>query len=393
MDIAYDPLLLADDPYPAYRRLRAEEPVYRGQTGEGISFWALSRFADVQAAAVDWESFSSAEGNDLDDTGLLFGPAPAMDCADPPQHTRMRNVLRKMFSASVINERFAPLVHRKVRSAVSELAGQEDVDFAEGLAYSLPAGLICELLGFPRSDHGQLRAWHSRLLAKIPGSMSLPPDAMSAHREMWQYLTEQLADRRKSPRDDLLSVLASAQLGGALSQDEVLANVMFLFDAGIVSTNSTIASALLHMHEFSDQWQLLRRSPAISASAVEEFLRFDAPFHWFKRVTTREVKFHDVSIPAGARVILIWASANRDERRWEDSEKLLLDRPVKSHLTFSTGIHHCVGSLFARLELKVLFEELAARMVDYEITGAVKRRVTPSERTIVSLPARVLWEK
>ncbi|WP_327303573.1 cytochrome P450 [Streptomyces sp. NBC_01298] len=393
MNLSYDPLQLADDPYPVYRNLRAEAPVYHGQTAEGVTFWALSRYDDVEAAALDWETYSSAEGNDLDDTGLLFGPAPAMDCADPPRHTRMRGALRKEFSPAVIRARLGPVIQRKVQAAVDRLAGQEVVDFADELAYPLPAGLICDWLGFPEDDHDQLRRWHSVMLERSPGMMELPERATAARDEMWEFLDRELADRRARPRDDLLSVMARAQLAGELTQDEALANVLFLFDAGIVSTNAIIASALFHLRDAPDQWRLLRRNPDVAPSAVEEFLRFDAPFHWFKRVTTREVELHGTRIPAGERVILIWASANRDERRWENADRLVLDRPVQRHLSFNIGIHHCLGAGVARMELQALFRALAERMVEYEITGPVERRVTPSERTIVSMPAKVRWAR
>ncbi|MFD9948483.1 cytochrome P450 [Nonomuraea sp. NPDC059023] len=391
MELTYDPLQLAEDPYPVYRRLRSEAPLYHGQTVEGVDFWALSRFADVEAAAMDWRTYSSAQGNDLDDTGLLFGPAPAMDCADPPRHTRIRGVLRKEFSAGKVRARLEPMVRDKVSALIDRLARQESVDIARDLSYPLPAGVICAWLGLPASDQEQLRAWHSTMLERNPGMIELPAQAMAARDEMWEYLSRELAKRRTRPGDDLLSVLSGAMLAGELSHDEALANILFLFDAGIVSTSATIASAFVHLRDNPDQWELLKAKPEIVPGAVEELLRFDAPFHWFKRVTTREVEVHGTRIPAGERVILIWASANRDERRWHDSGSLLLDRPVQRHLSFNIGIHHCLGVAAARLELIALFEELTARLIDWEIDGPIERRVTPSERTITSLPAKARW--
>ena len=388
--IDYNPLLLEPDPYPTYRRLPDEAPVYRGHCDAG-EFWALSRFADVQAAARDWETFSSAEGNDLDDTGLLFGPGPSMDICAPPIHTRQRAALKREFRREVVETRLQPVARRKVRQLLDRLADTDQFDFAQEFGYPLPFGVICDWLGLPATDHEQLMRWHATMLSRTPGKAALPPGAMSAQREMFDYLREAVTWRRAKPQDDLLTVLAGALDGGVMSEDEVLANAFFLFDAGIVSTSALLSSALLHLHTFAEQRQLLWSHPELVPTAVEEMLRFDAPFQWFTRVTTREVELHGVPIPVGARVVLIWASANRDERHWTDPDELRVNRRPQRHLSFSDGIHHCLGNGLARMEARVLLEELIPALTDYHIVGPVERRITPSERTIVRLPLAVRW--
>lgn len=388
--LSYDPLLLEQDPYPIYRQLRAEAPVYEGQTN-GIRFWALTRFEDVQAAAREWKTFSSAEGNDLDDTGMLFGPAPAMDLCDPPAHTRMRTVLRHEFTPRAVRENIEPLVRSKVRALVDVLRERDTVDFAYDLAYPLPMAMICDWLGLPAGDQEQIRRWHGDMLDRVHGRVELPQHAIRARDEMWGYLEEAVADRRARDRDDLLSVLVRALAADRLTHDEVLANTLFLFDAGIVSTSALISSSLLHLRRFEDQRQLVRRSPELIPGAIEELLRFDAPFQWFTRVTTHDTEVRRVPIPEGARVVLVWASANRDERRWEHADRIVVTRPHRRHLSFSEGIHHCLGAPIARMEVRILFEELMPLLADYEFTEPPKRRITPSERTIVNLPARVQW--
>lgn len=388
--LSYDPLLLERDPYPIYRRLRDEAPVYEGETN-GIRFWALTRFEDVQAAARDWETFSSAEGNDLDDTGLLFGPAPAMDLCDPPAHTRMRDVLRRHFAPRAVTGLLEPLVRREVRALVAALRERETIDFAHDLAYPLPLALICAWLGLPESDHEQIRGWHAGMLDRVPGQTRLPAHAVAARDELWAYIAQAVADRRAHERDDLLGVLVRALEAGRLTHDEVLANALFLFDAGIVSTSALISSAFLHLRRFEDERQALRRSPELIPGAIEELLRFDAPFQWFTRVATRDVEVRGVAIPAGARVVLVWASANRDERRWERPDRIDVTRRHRRHLTFSEGIHHCLGAPVARMEVRILFEQLMPLVAGYELTAAPVRRITPSERTIVHLPARLEW--
>lgn len=388
--LSYNPLLLEDDPYPVYRRLRDEAPVYCGVTA-AREFWALSRYADVEAAARDWSTFSSAQGNDLDDTGLLFGPAPAMDLADPPVHTRHRQALKHVFAPHLVSTRLEPLVRRKVARFIAEIREREVVDIAHDLAYPLPASLIGDWLGFPESDRERIRRLHDLTLDRVPGRIELPEHAVRARDELWEYIRAAMDERRRCGRDDVLTAIARAHASGELSEDEAMANALFFFDAGIISTAALIGSAFLHFQAFPDQLQLLRDTPGLIPSAVEELLRFDAPFQWFTRVTRRDVHLHGAVIPAGARVVLIWASANRDERQWEAPDAFIVTRRQQRHLTFSAGIHQCLGAPIARMEVRVLLEQLLPLIAGYHIAGPVKRRITPSERTIVSLPIQIEW--
>ena len=390
---AYDPLRLDVDPYPTYCWLRAEAPLYKGYTSSVGRFWALSRFDDVQAAARDWETFSSAHGNDLDDTGDLFGPAPAMDLCDPPIHARQRQVLRSEFGLRAVREKLESNARRKIRALIDRLAECDEVDLADDLGYTLPASVIFEWLGFPATDHAEIRRWHRGMLERVLGVMELPADAVALRDQLWAYLEQELATRRAVPGDDLMTVLANAVADGRLSKEEALANALFLLDAGIVSSSALIANTFLHLHRDTRQMTMLREQPQAIPAAIEELLRFDAPFQWFTRVTTRDVVIHETLVPAGERIVLIWASANRDERRWENADRLVLDRAPQRHLSFSEGIHHCLGAPIARMEMRLLLEELLPRLVDYELAGKVERRITPSERTIVRLPARVVWTR
>ena len=389
-DLEYDPLELEADPYPLYRRLRDEAPVYAGRTNGG-EFWALSRFADVQAGARDWATFSSAEGNDLDDTGLLFAPAGELSSADPPAHTRLRDAVRKEFGARAVRTNLEHTVRSTARELIGGLVEARTVDFARDLAYPLPAAVIAGWLGFPEADRPELARWHAAMLERIPGRVGLTEAGLRASQEMRDYVSAAIVARRAHACDDLLGVLVRAEAAGDLSEVEVLGSVLLLFVAGISTTSALIASALLHLHRFADQRRLLRRSPELIPQAVEELLRFDAPFQWFTRVATRDVRVHGTAIPAGGRVVLVWAAANRDERRWADADELVITRASERHLAFGEGIHHCLGAPLARMEARIALEELMPRLIDYELEGTVARRFTPSERTIVRLPAAVEW--
>jgi cytochrome P450 len=389
-DVGYDPLDLEADPYPAYRRLRDAAPVYAG-VSHGGEFWAISRFEDVQAVARDWDTFSSGEGNDLDDTGLLFGTEGELTSADPPLHTRLRAAVKKEFGTGAVRIRLEGIVREQTRELISGLRERDVVDVAGDLAHPLPAAVMCGWLGFPARDHAQISAWHAAMLGRIPGRVGLTEEGLRAGGEMRAYVREALRRRRGGQSDDLLAVLFEAMASGLLTEIEALGATMLLFVAGTSTTSALISNSFLHLHRFGDQLQLVRRSPELIPQAIEELLRFDAPFQWFTRVATRDVDIHGVSIPAGGRVVVIWASANRDERRWPRADELVVTRERRRHVSFGEGIHHCLGAPLARMEARIVLEEALPILADYHPMGAVERRFTPSERTIVRLPIAVRW--
>ena len=389
-DVRYDPLDLEGDPYPAYRRLRAAGPVYAGVT-HGLPFWALSRFDDVQAAARDWATFSSDGGNDLDDTGLLFGAAGELTSADPPLHTRLRAAVKREFSTGAVRMRLEQTVHETTRKLLAGLREREAVDIARELAYPLPATVMSGWLGFPAHDHGRLARWHALMVERAPGRVGLTDEGLRAGEEMRAYVREALRGPRTHDEDSLLSVLGDATAAGDLTEDEALGGALLLFVAGISTTSALISNSFLHLHRFGDQLRLLRRSPELIPQAVEELLRFDAPFQWFTRVATRDTEINGAPIPVGGRVVLVWGSANRDERRWPRPDELVIDRERRRHVAFGEGIHHCLGAPLARMQARIVLEQVLPILADYQPTGVVERRFTPSERTIVSLPVAVRW--
>ena len=391
-DIRYDPLDLEGDPYPAYRRLRDATPVYAGVT-QGVPFWAVTRFDDVQAAARDWETFSSGAGNDLDDTGLLFGAEGELTSADPPLHTRLRAAVKKEFGTGAVRIRLEQTVRDTTRKLLAGLREHDVVDLARDLAYPLPASVMCGWLGFPAPDHARLARWHTLMVERAPGRVGLTDQGLRAGAEMRAYVREALRRRSGAEADDLLSVLADATAAGSLTEDEAVGGAMLLFVAGISTTNALISSSFLHLSRFDDQLRLLRRSPELIPQAVEELLRFDAPFQWFTRVAARDTAIRGVPIPAGGRVVLVWGSANRDERRWPQPDELVVNRKRQRHVSFGEGIHHCLGAPLARMEARLVLEQVLPVLADYQPTGVIERRFTPSERTIVSLPLAVRWER
>jgi len=384
--VPWNPLVALDDPYPVYRRLRDEDPVHHDDEHD---LWALSRFDDVQAAAKDWETFSTSQGgrgNDLDDTYQLFLPAGDLAGVDPPIHTRLRGALRLAFSPSALRVRFEPIVRRKVIELIEAFEDAGRADFARDLARPLPGTTMFSWFGFPEADHPQLLAWFGELLERDPGETALPARAVAGRDRMREYMVAAAAERRAAPREDLMSFLVAAQERGELSADELLGASMLLFVAGITTTSGLISNSLLHLDRFPDQRDRLRDDPAVIPAAIEELLRFDAPIQVLGRTATRPVELHGRTIPGGARVGLIWASANRDERRWDDPDVLDIGREPQRHVSFGDGIHHCLGAPLARLEARIVFEELFRRIPEYAVTGPIIRIKTPTDRALESLP-------
>jgi cytochrome P450 len=382
----WNPLVPLDDPYPVYRRLRDEAPVYHVANPD---LWALTRFEDVQAASQDWETFSSSAGgtgNDIDDTYQLFLPAGDMAGVDPPLHTRLRGALRLAFSPSALRSRFEPIVRRKVNELIDTFADAGRADFARDLARPVPGTTMFAWFGFPESDHPQLLGWFQDMLERDSGVRALPARALAGRDSLREYIRAAADERRASRREDLLGFLVDAQAAGQISEDELLGGSMLLFVAGITTTSGLISNSLFHLAGFPDQRELIRRDPAILPAAIEELVRFDAPLQALARTTTRDVPIHDDVIPAGARVALVWASANRDERRWSEPDRLDITRPAQRHVSFGEGIHHCLGAPLARLEARIVFEELFRRIPDYAVSGPVVRIRTPTDRALESLP-------
>ena len=380
--VEYDPFLFYEDPYPIYRGLRDEAPVYLNPERR---LWVLSRFDDVQRAGRDWRTFSSAEGVDIDDSRL--GPGSFLD-ADPPRHDELRKLLHADFSPAALR-RLEPLIAAKVDALVSALLERGSVDLVDELARRLPVSVVCDLLGAPAEDHPQLEAWYAGMLHREPGRPEVTETAERATREMRDYIVAAVTERMVAPRDDLFSTIAVAHSEGRLTMEEVDGMCRLLLLAGVHTTSSLIANTLMLLEDRPGDRRALGADPARIPTAVEELLRFLAPVQSGARVTTAEVELHGTVIPRAERVLLLWASANRDERRYPDPDTLDLGRTPLRNVAFGEGIHFCLGAPLARLESRIAFEALFTRIPEYEIVGPVERHFTFLERGIARLPAVV----
>jgi cytochrome P450 len=378
--VSFDPLAGYADPYPIYARLRADSPVYYN---EDRGLWALSRFEDVQRAARDIEAYTSTEGVDLDENTELYAPGAVVDL-DPPDHTRLRSVLREDFTPRAVRAR-EPATRARVKSLVGQLLERGGGDFVQLVARPLPVWLLCDLLGFPIEDHPYLDQLYEGLQAREAGKLELPAQAWRARDEMAAYIDSAIEERERRAGSDLLSTMVA----GEMTREELVSLCLFMFFAGINTTIGLLSYGIYWLAQFPEERDVLAKEPARMTAGVEELLRFDAPVQWTRRVTTRPVQLHDTTIPERASVLLLWGSANRDGRRYERSEELNVAREQKRHMAFGEGIHHCIGAPYARLEARLVLEELLSHAPRYEIAGPVGRLVAPGERILAQLPLAV----
>ncbi|MGH2946746.1 MAG: cytochrome P450 [Solirubrobacteraceae bacterium] len=378
----YDPLDLAthDDPYPAYRALRRDHPLYRN---EDRGFWAFSRHADVARAAQDWQRFSAGPEGERTMVDGFWGIRPAdYVAADNARHTVLRQVLRHDFSASAISALESQL-REIARRLVDRIAEEESADFVTALARPLPARVLCLLAGLPLEDAPRIDAWNRALWHRTPGGTTLPDCLFAAEAEARERV--EALSREPSPRA-IMRTLREAERAGTISHGELVDIGVLIIAAGMKTSSALIATALQLLAEHPDQQALLAAEPRLAPAAVEEVLRYDSPTQFFARITTADVATEHGTIPRGDRVLMLFGSANRDERRYRDPERFDVRREPQRHLAFGHGIHHCIGAALARLEARVCLEVVLGRLRALAPSGEARRSYTPAERELAFLP-------
>lgn len=396
-DLYWDPFSheIDDDPFPYYRRLRDEAPVYRN---ERFGFYALSRYDDVRAALTAPQSFSSELGITLEDVSAAM--PPSLITMDPPRHTRMRRLIGALFTP----RRVADLetgVRELARELLAAHVENGGLDVLRDYAAILPMAVICELLGVPREDQAQLRAW-SELVVGRPDDdvMDAPEQSMQAGIAIAQYFEALVADRRATPGDDILSLLvrigersegdAESPDQEPLTHEEVIGFLWLLLVAGNDTSTRTIGNACWWLDAFPDQLDALLADRSLVGHAVEETLRYDGAAHMIGRTMRTAVELHGVTLPAGAKVGMLLASANRDERHWDDPDRFDIRRDAAGHFAFGHGAHHCLGAPLGRLEARVGLEELLAAGGRFTVDRARAERARSNAfRGFRSLPISV----
>ena len=294
---------------------------------------------------------------------------------DPPRHSQLRGLISQAFTPrSVAN--LEPRIREFSRQLLDRTIERGGMDLAADFSVPLPMAVIAEMLGIPIADRSQFIRWNDAILDMsytVPGAATLDKvvnDFRVATVEMNDYLTGLLAERRESPRDDLLTRLVQAELDGArLSQSEILGFFQLLLLAGSETTTNLINNAILCVIENPDQLSRLRTEPGLLPSAIEEVLRYRSPLQWMFRVTTRDVEMHGQTIPSGKVVLAMMGSANRDPKQFRDADRFDITRDPNAHLAFGHGIHFCLGAALARLEAKIALTEFLDRVKGFRLAS------------------------
>jgi cytochrome P450 len=389
-EVYYDPydFEIDADPYPVWRRLREEAPLYYN---EKYDFFAVSRFDDVERCLVDWETYSSAKGSVLEYIKAdLETPSGMFIFEDPPIHDLHRGILSRAFTPRRIAA-IEPQVRRFCARSLDPLVGSGGFDFIRDLGTEMPMRTIGMLLGIPEEDQVTLREHIDEGLRLDDGVM---PEVTADRTQIADSdYAAYIEWRAQNPSDDLMTELLNAEFTDehgvtrTLTRDEILGYIGLLAGAGNETTTRLIGWAGKLLSEHPDQRRELAEDPDLIPNAIEEILRYEAPSPVQSRYVTKDVELYGGTVPAGNVMVVLNGSANRDDRKFDDPDRFDVHRDIKRHLSFGYSLHFCLGAHLARLEGRIALEELLKRFpewsVDYD--NAVQAR-TSTVRGWESLP-------
>lgn len=391
--IAYSPYAyeIHEDPYPTYARMRDEAPVYRN---DELDFWALSRHADVMAGFRDSARLSSSHGVSLDPaaTGPNAHRTMSFLAMDPPRHGRMRGLVSRGFTPRRVAE-MEPRIRELTRLHLDAALDKGTIDFISDFAGKLPMDVISEMMGVPEADRAEVRRLADLLVHREEGVQDVPPEGMAAALELVGYYDQMLAERAERRTDDLTSALIDAEVDGdRLTRNEIVGFLFLMVVAGNETTTKLLGNAWYWAWKNPTQRAKPFADPARVPDWVEETLRYDTSSQMLARLATEDIELHGVTIPQGARVLLLPGSANRDERVFDNADVFDLDRPTDQQqlASFGFGRHYCMGASLARLEARVALEEIVARVADYDIDpSGIERVHSVNVRGFAALPTAV----
>ncbi|MGE2718990.1 cytochrome P450 [Mycolicibacterium celeriflavum] len=366
------------DPWPMYRALRDHDPVHHvvPRDRSDHDYFVMSRHADIWAAARDHETFSSAQGltvnyGELELIGLADNPPMVMQ--DPPVHTEFRKLVSRGFTPRQV-EAVEPKVREFVVERIERIRSNGGGDIVAELFKPLPSMVVAHYLGVPEADRVKFDGWTEAIVAAntteggIGGALETLGDNLG---EMMAYFTDLIERRRVKPEDDTVSHLVAAGVGADGDIAGVLSILAFTFTmvtGGNDTTTGMLGGSVQLLHRRPDQRRLLVENPDLIPDSVDEFLRMTSPVQGLARTVTRDVTVVDTTIPEGRRVLLLYASANHDERQFgEDASELDVTRRPRNILTFSHGAHHCLGAAAARMQSRVALTELLTRIPEFEV--------------------------
>jgi cytochrome P450 len=385
------------DPFASYARARRESPALL-HAGLPLRLVSVFRYEDCQAILRDAQSFSSEFPLIEEGEGQVSPQRRSMLGSDPPAHTRLRGLVNKAFTPRMI-QRLEPRMHEIANELLDAALEQGDVDLVQALTYPLPVTVIAEIIGIPAEDRAQFKRWSDAAVANLGLVFLGGFDPERAQRQqklfdaMREYFVPLAEERKRRPREDLLTGLVQAEHEGSkLDFEEMLSMLVLLLVAGNETTTTLIGNAALALLAHPGELKRLRDDPDLLPSAIEEVLRFASPVQFDPRRATRALSLHGVEIRENDFVLSWLGSANRDERIFERPESFDIGREKNPHLAFGFGTHYCIGANLARLEARVALGALLARTRSFERRGDELLPLHPSPvfRAVTELPLRLV---
>jgi cholest-4-en-3-one 26-monooxygenase len=395
LDLTDPSTFAAGYPHAWFAERRANEPVFR-HSGRylPLDFWAVTKYQDLIHVSRDAATFSSErQGVLLENPG--GGTELMLVNQDPPRHTRLRNLVARMFTPKYIRE-LVPLMRSSATELVDKAIAVGEFDFVTEVAAELPLIVIADLLGIPQEDRGKVFDWSNRMIGRADPEYGITDDvaneaAMGAAAELFAYANELAEERGREPKDDIVSKLLTSEVDGELlGHDEFIFFFLLLAVAGNETTRNLISGGAVALHEYPDQYDLLvANREALIPSAVEEMLRFVSPVISFRRTVTQDTVLRGVQLRENDNVVMFYGSANRDEDVYPDPDRFDITRSPNDHVAFGgRGPHHCLGANLAREEIRIIYDELLAR-ADLQVIGEPSRLHSNLISGIKHLPVRV----
>lgn len=392
VDLVLDPYSYEfhENPYPYYKRLREEAPLYRN---DDLNFWALTRHADVHSGFRNSVELSNRLGVSLDPISRTPEAYRTMSflAMDDPGHLRLRTLVSKGFTPRRIRE-LEPRVLELTREHLDEALESESFDFITDFAGKLPMDVISELVGVPPQDRQPLRALADAVMHREDGVTDVPQSALVAAMDLLVYYADMVKQRRKTPHDDLTSALLEAEIDGdRLNDDEIMAFLFLMVIAGNETTTKLLGNAVYWGGRNPGQLADVHADHSLIPLWVEETLRYDTSSQILARLVVDDIEFHGTTLHAGDTLLLVPGSAHRDERVFDDPDEFRIGRDIGSRLlSFGSGAHFCLGAHLARMEARVALTELFGRIDGYQVDEAGAVRVhSSSVRGFAHLPITV----
>jgi cholest-4-en-3-one 26-monooxygenase len=390
-DLSDPDTFLAGPPHETFRRLRAEAPVaFFPEKSGGSGFWAVTRYEDVRAVSLDQRTFSSWRAGvmmtDYPDD-LLAAQRETLPSMEPGRHGKHRRLVSGAFAPKIMRA-LEPRIRDLTRRILDAVASRGTCDFVTEIASEVPVQVICELIGIPADDRGRIVAWSNAIVGMDDPEYADASGPLAAM-QVYAYANELAEARRREPRDDVASLLLAAEVDGErLTEAQFDAFVLVLAVAGNETTRNAISGGLLALFEHPAERARLAADPSLLPTATDEILRWVTPVTHFRRTAERDVELGGQRIREGDKVVVWYASANRDEAVFPHADRFDVGRTPNEHLAFGFGPHFCLGAALARLEIAIVFEELLRRLPDVAPAGPAARMRGNHIAGIKHLPVR-----